>query len=185
MRHNFLWSSILASAKGFQLFPFTLNGCPSRFKSWLSDKGTNKKTKNMSPTSFGHSIRRNQHCINLRSHLGWAASFVLNQLQKYNIRDSVSPGSFIFYLSSARPWITSHFAEIKSAEYSIPEDGRVSEDTKTIIRKLLVTDPSRRMTAGQVRESLEMIITVWKSITPPITGLDNRTFIFYQVWSLT
>ena len=41
----------------------------------------------MLTTSFGHSIRRNQHCINLRSHLGWAASFVLNQLQKYNIVD--------------------------------------------------------------------------------------------------
>ena len=41
----------------------------------------------MLTTSFGHSIRRNQHCDNLRSHLGWAASFVLNQLKKYNIRD--------------------------------------------------------------------------------------------------
>ena len=59
--------------------------------------------------------------------------------------------------------------EIKSAEYSIPEDGRVSEDTKSIIRRLLVTDPSRRMTASSVRECLEMIITVWKSITPPVT----------------
>ena len=41
----------------------------------------------MLTTSFGHSIRRNQHCINLRSHLSSAASFVLNQLQKHNIRD--------------------------------------------------------------------------------------------------
>ena len=46
-----------------------------------------RKTKNMLTTSFDHSIRRNQHGINLRSHLGWAVSFVLNQLQKYNIRD--------------------------------------------------------------------------------------------------
>ena len=46
-----------------------------------------KETKNMLTTSFGHSIRRNQHCINLRSHLGWAASFVQKQLQKYNNRD--------------------------------------------------------------------------------------------------
>ena len=43
----------------------------------------------MLTTSFGHSIRRNQHCINLRSHLGSAVSFVLNQLQKYDIRDYV------------------------------------------------------------------------------------------------
>ena len=39
----------------------------------------------MVTTSFGQSIRRNQHCINLRSHLGSAVSFVLNQLQKYDI----------------------------------------------------------------------------------------------------
>ena len=38
-------------------------------------------------TSFGHSIRGNQHRINLKSRLSSAASFVLNQLQKYNIRD--------------------------------------------------------------------------------------------------
>ena len=44
----------------------------------------------MLTTSFGHSIRRNQHCINLRSHLGSSASFVLNQLQKSNIRDEQS-----------------------------------------------------------------------------------------------
>ena len=44
----------------------------------------------MLTTSFGHSIRRNQYCINLRSHLGSAVSFVLNQLQKYNIRDFTS-----------------------------------------------------------------------------------------------
>ena len=37
-------------------------------------------------TSFGHSIRRNQHCINLRSCLGCPASFVLNQLEKYDMR---------------------------------------------------------------------------------------------------
>ena len=41
----------------------------------------------MVTTSFGQSIRRNQHCINFRSHLGSAVSFVLNQLQKYDIRD--------------------------------------------------------------------------------------------------
>ena len=38
--------------------------------------------------SFGHSIKRNQHCINLRSQLGLVASFVLNQLQKFNISKS-------------------------------------------------------------------------------------------------
>ena len=38
-------------------------------------------------TSFSRSIRGNQHCINLKSRLGSPASFVPNQLQKYNIRD--------------------------------------------------------------------------------------------------
>ena len=41
----------------------------------------------MLTTSFGHSIRRNQHCINLRSHLSSAVFSVLNQLQKYDIRE--------------------------------------------------------------------------------------------------
>ena len=62
--------------------------------------------------------------------------------------------------------------EIKSAEYTIPDDGRVSEDTKSIIRKLLVTDPARRMTAASVRECLEMIINFWKSITQPVTNFQ-------------
>ena len=35
----------------------------------------------MLTTSFGHRIRRNHHCINLRSHLGSAVYFVPNQLQ--------------------------------------------------------------------------------------------------------
>ena len=41
----------------------------------------------MLTSSFGHSMRRNQHCINLRSCLGCPVSFVLNQLEKYDIRD--------------------------------------------------------------------------------------------------
>ena len=47
----------------------------------------------MLTTSFGHSIRRNQYCINQRSHLGSAVSFVLNQQQKYNIRDKKISGA--------------------------------------------------------------------------------------------
>ena len=57
----------------------------------------------MLTTSFGHSIRRNQHCINLRSHLGSAASFVLNQLQKYNIRDRF-PETFNRRLKISYSW---------------------------------------------------------------------------------
>jgi serine/threonine-protein kinase 40 len=43
------------------------------------------------------------------------------------------------------------FNKIKTAEFTIPEDGRVSEDTRNVIRRLLVTDPARRLTATQVR----------------------------------
>jgi len=53
----------------------------------------------MLTTSFGYSIRRNQHCINLRSHLGSAVSFVQSQLQKYNIRDMLWNSTW-FELSS-------------------------------------------------------------------------------------
>ena len=42
------------------------------------------------------------------------------------------------------------FNKIKTAEFSIPDDGRVSEDTKSVIKRLLVTEPERRLTAVQV-----------------------------------
>ena len=37
-------------------------------------------------TTISRNIRGNQHCIDLKSRLGSQASFVANQLQKYNIR---------------------------------------------------------------------------------------------------
>ena len=55
-------------------------------------------------------------------------------------------GQFPFYDSVPQEL----FAKIKSAEYTIPDDGRVSEDTKSIIRKLLLTEPSKRLTASEV-----------------------------------
>ena len=58
--------------------------------------------------------------------------------------------------------------EIKNAEYTIPDDGRVSEDTKTLIRKLLITNSKERMTATQVKDALESIIAIWKSISAPM-----------------
>ena len=56
-------------------------------------------------------------------------------------------GQFPFYDSVPQEL----FSKIKSAEYTIPDDGRVSEDTKSVIRKLLLTDPSKRLTASEVR----------------------------------
>ena len=55
----------------------------------LEGKDINLKMQNMWTTSFSCSIRGNQYCINLKSRLGSPASFVPNQLQKYNIRDFV------------------------------------------------------------------------------------------------
>ncbi|PVD29219.1 hypothetical protein C0Q70_11816 [Pomacea canaliculata] len=55
------------------------------------------------------------------------------------------------------------FRKIKSAEYTIPNDGRVSEATKMVICKLLVLDPQARMTAGQVLDTLGAIIAQWKA----------------------
>lgn len=40
-------------------------------------------------------------------------------------------------------------------------DGRVSENTVCLIRKLLVLDPQQRLTAAEVLESLSVIIASW------------------------
>ena len=88
VRKPFIKFRLSQSINGlFVCYSFHLEWMSSRLGSSLRDKGTHQKSKNMWTTSFGHSIRRNQHRINLRSRLGSAASFVLNQLQKYNIRD--------------------------------------------------------------------------------------------------
>jgi len=71
-------------------------------------------------------------------------------------------GQFPFYDSAPQEL----FNKIKTAEFSIPEDGRVSEDTKTVIRRLLVTDPASRLTAEQVKSAVESIIVMWRNITP-------------------
>ena len=78
-------------------------------------------------------------------------------------------------------------SEIKSSQYTIPDDGRVSEDTKSIIRKLLVVDPTRRMSASHVRESLESTINIWKSISPSASHFQvslswNRIFFISGFW---
>ena len=58
-------------------------------------------------TSFGQSIRRNQHCINLRSCLGSAASFVLNQLKNITLEIFIWSGrmeSFLLLLAREGHW---------------------------------------------------------------------------------
>ncbi|CAL1540919.1 unnamed protein product [Lymnaea stagnalis] len=56
------------------------------------------------------------------------------------------------------------FRKIKSAEFTIPNDGRVTEDTKQLIHQLLTLDAQTRMTAGQVVDALETIIGKWKAM---------------------
>ncbi|PNF15602.1 Serine/threonine-protein kinase 40, partial [Cryptotermes secundus] len=63
-------------------------------------------------------------------------------------------GQFPFYDSSP----TQLFNKIRAADYSIPSDGRVSGDTITLIRCLLVLEPKRRMTASEVLDFLSVII---------------------------
>lgn len=67
-------------------------------------------------------------------------------------------GQFPFYDSNP----TQLFIKIKAANYHIPNDGRVSEGTINLIRNLLVLQPSRRLTAIQVLESLSIIIETFK-----------------------
>merc|ERR1740129_1837525 len=71
-------------------------------------------------------------------------------------------GQFPFYDSVPQEL----FNKIKTAEFTIPDDGRVSEDTKKVIKRLLVTDPTDRMTAAQTKTKIQSIIQMWRSISP-------------------
>lgn len=67
-------------------------------------------------------------------------------------------GQFPFYDSSP----TQLFNKIRAADYSIPSDGRVSENTISLIRRLLVLEPKHRMTASEVLDFLSVIIATSK-----------------------
>ncbi|KAF0298939.1 Serine/threonine-protein kinase 40 [Amphibalanus amphitrite] len=57
-------------------------------------------------------------------------------------------GQFPFYNAAPQEL----FRKIKAADYVIPDDGRVSEPTTMLIRRLLLLDPRQRITADQVTE---------------------------------
>ncbi|KAL1766923.1 serine serine/threonine-protein kinase 40 isoform X2 [Sigmodon hispidus] len=57
------------------------------------------------------------------------------------------------------------FGKIKATEYTIPEDGRVSENTVCLIQKLLVFDPQQCLAATDVLEALGAIIASWQSLS--------------------
>lgn len=69
-------------------------------------------------------------------------------------------GQFPFYDSAPQEL----FRKIKAAEFSIPNDGRVSDTTISIIRNLLVLNPHTRKTASEVLEVLDNTLSIWKSL---------------------
>uniref|UniRef100_A0A1B6MR81 Serine/threonine-protein kinase 40 n=1 Tax=Graphocephala atropunctata TaxID=36148 RepID=A0A1B6MR81_9HEMI len=77
-------------------------------------------------------------------------------------------GQFPFYDSSP----TQLFNKIKAADYTIPNDGRVSENTMTLIRGLLVLDPAQRMTAAEVLDSLCVTIATTKNMLAQMEPLQ-------------
>lgn len=68
-------------------------------------------------------------------------------------------GQFPFYDSVPQEL----FRKIKSAEYSMPKEHRVSLNTVSIIQKLLVLNPRHRMTAEQVLDALHTSLSLWLS----------------------
>lgn len=56
---------------------------------------------------------------------------------------------------------SAHLWHLGSPRVLSPRDGRVSENTVCLIRKLLVLDPQQRLTASEVLDSLSSIIASW------------------------
>jgi len=56
---------------------------------------------------------------------------------------------------------SAHLGRWDSPRVLSPRDGRVSENTVCLIRKLLVLDPQQRLTASEVLDSLSSIIASW------------------------
>lgn len=77
-------------------------------------------------------------------------------------------GQFPFYDSVPQEL----FRKIKAAEFTIPNDGRVSENTIHLIKKLLVLNPPQRLTASQVLTMLDSTVLMWKSMSALSTPLQ-------------
>ncbi|XP_075227343.1 serine/threonine-protein kinase 40-like [Lycorma delicatula] len=78
-------------------------------------------------------------------------------------------GQFPFYDSVP----TQLFNKIKSADYTIPNDGRVSEGTIELIKHLLVLDPHQRMTASELVDALSVIIATNRNLHMPLEPLQE------------
>lgn len=66
-------------------------------------------------------------------------------------------GQFPFYDSIPHEL----FRKIKTAEFLLPNDGRVSDNTKSLIGLLLMLDPQRRLTATGVLDFLRNTMSAW------------------------
>lgn len=77
-------------------------------------------------------------------------------------------GQFPFYHSVPQEL----FRKIKAADFKIPNDMRVSENTKMVVQKLLSMDPQKRLTASQVLDALGSIITTWRAMSAPVGTLQ-------------
>ncbi|KAK3603549.1 hypothetical protein CHS0354_027973 [Potamilus streckersoni] len=75
-------------------------------------------------------------------------------------------GQFPFYDSIPQEL----FRKIKSAEFRLPPDVRISEKTKSIVCKLLIMNPQDRMTASQVLDALTSVIASWQT---PANSYDS------------
>lgn len=70
-------------------------------------------------------------------------------------------GQFPFYDSNPQEL----FRKIKAAEFTLPTESPLSENTRMVIHKLLVLNAKQRMTAEQVLESVETTLAMWASLT--------------------
>ncbi|KAL4232588.1 Serine/threonine-protein kinase 40 [Mactra antiquata] len=77
-------------------------------------------------------------------------------------------GQFPFYDSVPQEL----FRKIKAADFKIPSDMRVSENTKSVVKKLLLMSPYNRLTATQVLDSLSTIIATWRAMSAPVGSLQ-------------
>jgi len=68
-------------------------------------------------------------------------------------------GQFPFYDQAPQEL----FRKIKSAEFVIPREIRVSESTQTLIKKLLVLNSKQRLTAQQTLDFLQSSFSLWTS----------------------
>lgn len=69
-------------------------------------------------------------------------------------------GQFPFYDSNPQEL----FRKIKAAEFTLPKESPLSENTRMVIHKLLVLNPKQRMKADEVLESVTSTLAVWNSL---------------------